>query len=494
MNKKQFFLVSILLLAFILRIYSITDVPAGFYTDEVDIGLNAYTIFNEGIDAHGVKFPLLFESLGDYKTPLYIYLISPFIGIFGLNEFNLRLMPVIIGVLTVLFTYFLTKEMFGNKAGLLASLLLTISPWHFHFSRIGFEAILSPLIIVLGLYLLIKATKTKKLKYFLLSALIFILGTYAYPVMKGFIPLLLIGYLFLNRKIISKKYLFLFLIIVITFSFPAYIHQGSTARLSYVSIFGEKAPITLFIKNYFSYLSPNFLIFNGDSNPRHSISNFGQLYLIEALFLFLGLIFLFKKFNKNACLLLWWFFIFPITASITYSPHAIRSIVALPVIQIISALGILWFYSFFKKSYKKYILILITLVFLINSCWFFHSYFTIYPEESAFFWYAGIGELYKETDKIVNDYEEVLLSDKIGYEGVKSYLHFYSKYPEKYRITKNPIPNINLNKNQLIIIRNSKAPKFETFNTIIIYDTPVFKFFSTEEIKKALTKKQGVEN
>ena len=69
-------------------------------------------------------FPLgAFAAFGDYKPSLPIYLTIPFIAIFGLSDLAVRLPSAIFGILTVLFIYFLVKELFSNQRLALTSAL-----------------------------------------------------------------------------------------------------------------------------------------------------------------------------------------------------------------------------------------------------------------------------------------------------------------------------------------------------------------------------------
>jgi uncharacterized membrane protein len=58
----------------------------------------------------------------------------------------LRIPSTLIGSLTILGIYFLGKELFSRRVGLFASLFTATSFWHLNFSRIGFRAILAPLL------------------------------------------------------------------------------------------------------------------------------------------------------------------------------------------------------------------------------------------------------------------------------------------------------------------------------------------------------------
>src|SRR5688572_20592021 len=112
---KRFFLPLILLAAFCLRLASLSSIPSGFTPDEASFGYDAYSILKTGKDQWGKSIPILFESFGDFKSPLYGYLTIPTVAVFGLNKFAVRLPSALIGTLGVLITYFLVKEIFGKK-------------------------------------------------------------------------------------------------------------------------------------------------------------------------------------------------------------------------------------------------------------------------------------------------------------------------------------------------------------------------------------------
>src|SRR6185369_3613607 len=61
---------------------ALTTNPAGFYVDESSIAYNAQLIAQTGHDEHGEAWPLYFRAFGDYKNPVYIYLLA---GIFKLT-------------------------------------------------------------------------------------------------------------------------------------------------------------------------------------------------------------------------------------------------------------------------------------------------------------------------------------------------------------------------------------------------------------------------
>ncbi|NCQ11990.1 MAG: hypothetical protein GW809_07600, partial [Bacteroidetes bacterium] len=97
MNKKPgigwywFLVLSILVLSIFLRFYKLGTVPHGMTWDEAAIGYNGFAIFNTRRDEWLQRLPVSFQSFGDYKAPLAIYLNGIFTYLFGLNLFAVRL-------------------------------------------------------------------------------------------------------------------------------------------------------------------------------------------------------------------------------------------------------------------------------------------------------------------------------------------------------------------------------------------------------------------
>src|ERR1035437_1701780 len=102
-------LFGVILLGAVLRFYNVSNNPPGLYTDEVSIGLNAYDILKTGKDQYGYSYPLAFKSFGDYKMPVYVYLVSLSMVFFGKTEFAVRFPSALAGTLTILVVFLLFK-------------------------------------------------------------------------------------------------------------------------------------------------------------------------------------------------------------------------------------------------------------------------------------------------------------------------------------------------------------------------------------------------
>jgi 4-amino-4-deoxy-L-arabinose transferase-like glycosyltransferase len=84
----------------------------------------------------------------DIHPPLYYLLLHLWIRLFGPGVFSVRLLSVLIGTATVPLLYAAGRRLWGRKVGLLAALLLAISPFHIFYSQ---EVRMYGLVTLLGL-------------------------------------------------------------------------------------------------------------------------------------------------------------------------------------------------------------------------------------------------------------------------------------------------------------------------------------------------------
>src|SRR5215213_277989 len=76
--------------------------PPGFYIDESSIAFNAHAVSESGRDEHGESFPLYFRAFGDYKNPVYVYLLAALFRVTGPGITAARLLSAALGALTAL--------------------------------------------------------------------------------------------------------------------------------------------------------------------------------------------------------------------------------------------------------------------------------------------------------------------------------------------------------------------------------------------------------
>lgn len=455
---SKYLIVFIVAIAFLLRFLPIGgNVPPSINWDEASLGYNAFSILKTGQDEWGRFLPLTFEAFGDYKLPGYIYTLVPFIAIFGLNEFSVRLPSIIFGSVAVLFLYLIVLELSKEKKwALISAALLAISPWHFFLSRIALEANLALGFFLIGLYLLILGLRKRTM--LLPASILFGLSIFTYNSARIFVPLFLFGFLILYWKQIklTKTSILSGIIFGIFLSLGFYlaVFQDSSARYYWVRILDEGAISFLdqarnmstypdlitkliynrplyfvynFILNYFKHLSFQFLTISGGSNYQFSLPGMGLMYFIELPLLIYGLLMLLKR--KIGWIFIFWFLLAPIPSALTReAPHALRSIFMIGTLQAITAFGLIQFANLLSKKQLlvKFTYSVVGLLILLNAAFYFKTYFTWYPQEYSKAWQYGYKQVVDEVNQYSDKYPKIYFTKYYGEPHI--FYLFFSKY------------------------------------------------------------------
>jgi len=480
MNKRivWILLIGIIVLAAVLRLWQLGQIPPSPDWDEVALGYDAYSFIHTGRDEFGKFLPVVLRSFDDYKPALYAYLTIPSVLAFGLSVFAVRLPSAVFGILSVLAVFYLVRELFENykykdQLSLISSFCLAISPWSIQFSRVGFESNVGTALNIFTALFFVKGLK--KPWFLSVSAIFAGLAIYAYQSEKVFTPLLALALVLIYRKklfSLNKKYIFsafvLGTIVILPMIFYMFTDKSSFLRLTGTSIFNyqteilksqvqdiqrdkinnDKLGIILdnrrityaktIIQGYIVHFDPNWLFVSGDLE-RHHAPNMGLLYLYELPFLLLGLYFLFfGDFDKKSKVLMFsWLLLAPLPASITTGvPHAVRTLNFLPTFQIITALGIFSAFLYISKFKRlKYLCFLIFAgIFVFNFAYYLDQYFVQLNFYDSSDWQYGYKQAVEEVKLLQRNYKEVVISDTQPMDKSYMFFLFYLQYsPSEYQ-------------------------------------------------------------
>ena len=423
-KKVNFYLVAVLFLAILLRFWKLGQVPHGMTWDEAAIAYNGFAIRTVHRDEWLEFMPISFRSFGDYKAPLAIYLNGLFTWIFGMNLFAIRLPFAIASIFAILGIYLLIKELFytnKNKEFLatLASFVLTLSPWHIHYSRLGFESGIALSFLIWTFYFLQLYLRKRKLWILLVASFLAVLNIYTYHSGKVTVPLLVISFILFNWKFFKKKWKELLLaggfsiLLLIPFFKDAIWGEGLTRANS--SIFSNGLSflevVKTFFSNFASYFSFKFLV-KGENGGilRHSDGKFGVLNLASFSLLIFYLFILIKKLikkekiaNKKELLLgITWILLGFLPAVIADGKyHSNRSLLALPGFMILVILAFLETKDFFKVSLKK-LAVVFAAFYLFFTSLYQYNYYQNYAKISAGYFvdgYIDVFQYLKSLDK-----------------------------------------------------------------------------------------------
>jgi 4-amino-4-deoxy-L-arabinose transferase-like glycosyltransferase len=164
---------AITLLAGALRLWDLNGIPYITGGDETSLGWGALEV-----QAGHLTNPF---ATGWLSHPtLFFYLQAQALRVWPDPVAGLRLAPALAGTLTVPAVYLLGSEIFSQRVGLVAALYL--AGWHYaiHFSRLGLNNILDPLVAALALSLLLVGLRTKHRAPFAAAGILMGLGQYGY--------------------------------------------------------------------------------------------------------------------------------------------------------------------------------------------------------------------------------------------------------------------------------------------------------------------------
>jgi len=471
--KSDFFVASLVFFgAFLMRAVLITKVPVSMNWDEASFGYNAYSILKTGRDEYGELLPLQFRSVGDYKAPLFIYALVPFVKIFGLSVWTVRILPSLMGSLSVVCFYFLVKALLDRKAAIIASLFLTISPWHIQFTRGGADVGFATFFTLLGIVSFIYAQRNKFFYY--LSIASFSLSVYSYFAERLFVPFIFVFLLFVYRENFfgqSKRTILNLTFTALLFALPIFIplfSSGHIEKIEKTTIFGYSRPAEYerrikalsasdfsynlfhglvlengfgFLDRYLTHFSPRFLFFYGPSDdPRQFISYMGMLYLFDVFFIILAFMFLKKMPKASRMIVLGWMLLAPIPAAITRDPvHARRAFNLVYPLVFLSSFGYIEFYRQILINFDRAWRILLGSAFCILFLYLFLGYVWGYyffsPRvnyKGPSGWQWGYKELVETINSIAPNYEKVVVDTT--YQGPYIFFLFFNKYPpERYQ-------------------------------------------------------------
>jgi len=444
MSKKKEVLILVLIIgvAAFLRLFQLGKIPFELFGDEVDMGYQAYSILQTGKSYTGQFLPLYFHSFSEFRTPVFIYTLIPFIKIFGLNEIGVRFSAAFFGILDVLLTYLLIRKLKDKKLAVIAALVIAIVPWHIQFSRIGYEATLLQALFLSGTIFFLAGLKNKK--FLVVSVILFALTPYTYSTANIFSPLLVASLVFIFRKelfSVNLRWLIFPLLIAFIILLPLgrdIIGGQATGRFSAISILSDQKIVDsvttkridgnferlfhnkplafgdVFIANYLTTFSPQFLFLSGDPNPRHSVGEMGELYLVFLPFLLVGIFYAIRQKGKGNLLFLFWLVLSPIPSALTQEggSHAVRLFLMLPPLVYFTSFGIYQVLELRNKLLRNFLFTAFLLVLITNIAFYLHQYYVHYPQEAWRYWQYGYKEPAQYVAQNQQNYKEILINNK----------------------------------------------------------------------------------
>ena len=424
------------------RAWHFGAVPGGLNQDEAFAGYEAWSLLNYGIDSAGYHFPVYLTAWVSGMNALNSYLMMPFIAMFGLEVWVIRLPQLIVACLTLPAVYGVVRRISeGGGIALTAMFLLAICPWHIMLARWGLESNLTPGFLVFGLYFFLRALENER--FLMLSAAMYGLSLYCYATVWPFVPLIIV--LQCVHAIRMKKFEFnacfvAALLILAVFALPLLLFLAvNYGLIDEVSLPFLSIPKLLYMRSSeisFSHIFENLtnamkmLITQSDGNPWNCAGIFGQLYPISIIFALAGLVFCItryakalkeKTFSAEVFVLIQFFAALLLTALINVNVNR-ANIIFIPLVML-AAYGIVSIAGLLRQKFaRKVVRCAICASYVVFFIFFTAYYFSTYSTQISYYFGEGTGEA---VDAALDTTEKIYVSDDIYYPVVL----FYSKMP-----------------------------------------------------------------
>ena len=425
---KDIWLVLLILIAsFFLLSYRMTQVPPGINGDEASIANNAVLVAKTGRVEAGNRFPLFIPTGTDWKQPITFYSTVAAFKIFGPSYEALRGVSVFFALTSMVLIFFLAKEILGASTGIGAMLLFLATPLILIQSHLALENIAPIPFIVFWLWMLIRFTKLKEMKFLIFAGMALGAGVFSYYGMRLIVPILgLLTILYLRKPRSISAFLlgtlpFLLLLLWANGHYPGAVLGNN--RPFWVNSYQQ------FFLPYISSFDPSFLFLKGDATIYHSTGTAGMFLLATLPLFVLGIAKAIKEKNSIYRFFLACFFISPILYGfVGESYRASRLLAIVPFYVLISTLGGTYLTAIKGKAIKILAIGGISLLIVVNYAGFAKDYWFSYPVRARKAFSSPWHSTYKVLDeKYKEGYRIYVLADMAG--GGQDMKFFRAIYP-----------------------------------------------------------------
>ncbi|MGI8587843.1 MAG: glycosyltransferase family 39 protein [Chloroflexia bacterium] len=146
--------------ALLLRVVNLEQAPPGLWFDEAQNGIVARQLVAPG-GAH-----LTFISGYTQMGALFFYFVGLAVRLFGNLAWPVRLLPALAGAALAPLIYLIGARLYGQRTGLAAAGLLSVSAWNITFSRYGVDTVPTVALDVAIYLCVFQALRTGRLGYF----------------------------------------------------------------------------------------------------------------------------------------------------------------------------------------------------------------------------------------------------------------------------------------------------------------------------------------
>jgi 4-amino-4-deoxy-L-arabinose transferase-like glycosyltransferase len=410
-------LVAILLVATFFRAFLFEAAPPGLQHDEIFKANFALDILDGG-------WPVYFDANGGEEA-LFPYLAAVSISLFGRDFFALRFVSLVCGILSIVLSYRLARELFGSRVAVLTAAAMAVSFWHVFDSRVALRPITLLMMGAASFYLYWLALRTGRTVCFGLAGLC--LGVSFYTYTSGFlIPVTILLFLLLyqvpfQRDLLRRRWRGILLVVVVAVfvALPMLHHvhahpTASTARArdlsDHLNLFlaGDPGPLFTDVLNVLGMFG-----LRGDPEWRYNLAGRPVFDPITFVLFCGGVVIGLRRIRRPEYVFLFlWLCLNVVPAAITRnSPSTLRAIGSLTAIYVLPALTLDLSFDWVSRrfAHRGTMVLAGAVVVLLsaNGLWTYHDYFGVWAQN------AEVRDIYRADLTAVVRYLEQSVTDEV---------------------------------------------------------------------------------
>lgn len=380
--------VAILLLAMILRVWSLATLPPGLHPDEIE-DIRITETVRQG------RVEVFYDLGGVGREGLYGTVESVVTSALGGGLIGYRLLSVWSGLVALTLTYALVKRLYSPVAALAAMALLAVSMWPVLLSRmITRETVLPALtagvLVALAHALAIphwRVRRTPITTSFTALGVLLGVGFYIHPVNFGLVlmSMLVIAILVRGTKGMPQRslgYVAFSIVVLVVISTPYLISSirlpefaGSTRVFANFAV-SQPGPLRALIDGLGGF------IFIGDANPVRNLPERPMIDLISGLFAIIGLLVTIRHWRQRR-------FMLPLIASLVLAPFALiqqdspnflAMSVILPLLALFFGVGVSALWRALPRKSRPFAGVALAGLLIGNLLWTIRDLFFVWPD------------------------------------------------------------------------------------------------------------------
>jgi len=340
----------LVILASFMRFWKIDMLPPGLTATEARLGESVIGFISYG------HLPA-FTSSNGYSPLMVLFEVLPF-KLLGATTWSLRLIPALLGVLSVLALWFWARSWFGSRIAWIAAFLLAVSPWAITISRNDSASSLVPLLVPLTLWLVTVSYRRNSVAGWVFLGSVLGLDLLAGPlgwITAGLAVVAGIYWLVTRRRLPKWSYGrgAAFAVLLVLGGIAGYLAgRLPSGIMTLPAQLGLPAGASAIGSTVVSAL----LMFNvrGDGSFQHNLGGEPLLNVFVGLMFVAGILVAVSRIGANRyrrLLIVFAAFFLPVCLSVTGAPDAARAAGVMPITMVVAALGIsyllgLWYSTF----------------------------------------------------------------------------------------------------------------------------------------------------